>query len=170
MFSGRPSDLRKSKKKKREQTRLERIVFGRKFGFYAPYTIEECAELLLARSERHPRAIGFQARLLVMVEKVTPDFYTFSLDMGPGNPPAEVLGILTRAEGATLVEARGRIGLFWLGWCVIWIVFTGYGALGLGIVFFALMGLLPLGFAFFQLASERERLCNLTYKILDKYK
>jgi hypothetical protein len=104
--------MEKSKHKpKREQSPLHRLLFGPRFGFYAPYTLEECAELLLARSERHPREIGIRRKLLVTVKRETPDFYTFRLDIGTRDPYVEVLGALTRDEVSTLVEGRGRIGL-----------------------------------------------------------
>jgi hypothetical protein len=57
------------KKKKRQQTSLERLLFGRKFGFYDPYPIEECAALLLARSEREPGIWGYSNKLLVTVKQ-----------------------------------------------------------------------------------------------------
>jgi hypothetical protein len=166
--------VEKPKKRRRGQTTLERIVFGRKFGFYAPFTIEECAELLLSRSERKPEPFGNPNKLLISVKEINPDFYTFRLfrDAGRGLH-GEVLGTFTRAEEATLVEGRARIGLYTLsflvltspGWLTVLVLLIGSG-----IPFLWMQPLIVIGVLLGMTIRERERLCKLTFTILDKNK
>jgi hypothetical protein len=162
------------KKKKRQQTTLERLLFGRKFGFYAPYPIEECAALLLARSEREPGTWGNPNKLLVTVKQEHPGFYLFRLHRDAGrNLHAEVIGTLTRQEDSTLVEGKGRIGLFTLTFTVLAAVFVLPFLVAIilgGVPELAMFPIFVMGSLLLATGIERERLCKLTGEILGKHK
>jgi hypothetical protein len=152
------------------------MLFGTQFNFYSPYSIDECVEMLLARSERPkaPYQWNSNNKLLITVDPEGSDCYSFRFHRDAGrNLHAEVIGRLASDGISTHVSGRARIGLFTLAgltffavfWSPVVVIFFQAGVPFLGIFVITGLGILTL-----STISERERLGKLACEILGKSK
>jgi hypothetical protein len=156
-------------KRKRQQSRLNRLINSKEYQFYSPYTLDECVDLL-ARSKCLPHIVE---SCDVIMDQIHADHFNFRLRRNVfENLPIEVFGTLTRDGDSTYVTSIGYIGqsvpksfTLVLVAPIVW--------LAAALTFrepIMIIGFLIAGFFLSIVAVGRNQLAEIPYQILGKQK